>query len=171
MKQVLYRFYDDQDRLLYVGITNTWYQRFHAHEKSAGWFSEVSYVIFERYATRDEVVAAETLAIQTENPIFNKALNPDYETSVIHFQQFKNVAFKGYGADAFHQPVVDLMLLQLEDFQLPRKNAKWAAFIFFGAYNNAVKAGFECRNCEAIFATSQYRVLANQARDEYNATN
>ena len=174
MEQTLYRFFDNQDRLLYVGITNTWYHRFHQHEKSAGWFSQAAKCTFTKYPDREAVIAAENLAIQTESPIHNKAGNPAYESPVDHFQKFKPVLFgKEWTLDG-HDPVTYWIhhVLFEENFEYPRVNTKWAAYVWFSAYNAAkTRDGFECRNCEAIFTTSMYRKLAIEARDEANAAN
>lgn len=169
MEQTLYRFFDSENRLLYVGITNLWYQRFHQHEKDSGWFASAASCTFTKYPDRESVIAAELEAIQTESPLFNKANNPKHESAVDHFQKFKPCIFDDYEFDDFHQPVFKWIRYQVDnDWTWPRKNTKWAAFIWFGAYNAAAKRdGFYCRNCEAIFTTSMYRGLALEAKKEY----
>lgn len=171
MDQVLYRFYDDQDRLLYVGISNTWHQRFHQHEKEAGWFTHAARCTFTRYPNRDAVMAAETQAILTEFPIYNKQQNPSYESAVDHFQRVKFAVFGRFTIDELHEPIMEIIWDYLEHYKMPRKSAKYVAFLWFSAYAEVRKTGFECRNCEALFHHTMYRQLAVDARSEYrNAT-
>jgi predicted GIY-YIG superfamily endonuclease len=77
MKQTLYRFYDQDDNLLYVGITKFFEPRLKQHYKNAGWFFDTAFVRLEHFATRREVELAESFAIQTEKPLYNIAKNPE----------------------------------------------------------------------------------------------
>jgi hypothetical protein len=169
--QVLYRFYDDQDRLLYVGITGSWHQRFHQHEKEAGWFILAVRCTFERHETRESVAEAETKAILTEFPIYNKDQNPNYENSIAHFQRIKFAVFGQLEIDDLHKPLMKKIWDYLDFYKMPRKQAKYVAFLWFSAYSTINKAEFECKNCEALFSHRMYLDLAKQAREEYdNAT-
>lgn len=170
-QQTLYRFFDDQDRLLYVGITNTWYQRFHQHEKEAGWFAHVVRATFEKFPDRESVMAAETAAILSETPIYNKQQNPDYESPTDHFQRIKYAIFAKSQLDELHTPVFDQILAYLVHYKLPKKSAKYAAMLWFSSYYQAQNSGFECRNCEALFHHRMYSQLARDAWEEYNAAN
>jgi excinuclease UvrABC nuclease subunit len=76
-KQTLYRFYDQNDNLLYVGITKFFEPRLKQHYKNAEWFFETAFVRLEHFATRQEVELAESFAIKTEKPRYNIAKNPD----------------------------------------------------------------------------------------------
>lgn len=71
--QVLYRFWNDADELLYVGITARPWERWKQHRAEKAWWEEVAKVTIENFATRAEVKAAETVAIKTENPLYNIA--------------------------------------------------------------------------------------------------
>ena len=77
MKQTLYRFYDQNDQLLYVGITKFFEPRLKQHYKNADWFFQTASVKLEHYQTRQDVEKAESVAIKTEKPIYNIAKNPD----------------------------------------------------------------------------------------------
>jgi predicted GIY-YIG superfamily endonuclease len=172
MDQVLYRFYDDEDRLLYVGITGDWHKRFHQHEKDAGWFGLAVRCTFERFETRDLVIEAETKAITNEFPIYNKDQNPDYENSVAHFQRIKFAVFGQLEIDELHKPLMKIIWEYLDFYKMPRKKARYVAFLWFSAYSTIDKTEMDCRNCEALFGHRMYRDLARQAREEYNnATN
>lgn len=71
----LYRFYDTDGHLLYVGRTTNPGRRWREHEKRAPWFQAVSWVTREVYPTAEAVDVAEREAIANEHPIHNIALN------------------------------------------------------------------------------------------------
>ena len=75
-KQTLYRFYDGNDELLYVGITKFFEPRLKQHYRNAEWFFDTAFVRLEHFATRQEVEMAESYAIKNENPRYNIAKNP-----------------------------------------------------------------------------------------------
>lgn len=70
---VLYRFYDKDAALLYVGITNSPWSRFRAHQRGKTWFKHVVRADMEHFPTREILMAAEAEAIRAEGPIFNIA--------------------------------------------------------------------------------------------------
>lgn len=69
--QCLYRFYDDNEALLYVGITNSLPNRLGQHNESKRWWCDVSVVTVEHYDSREEVLEAEKRAIEFEEPRYN----------------------------------------------------------------------------------------------------
>lgn len=71
MKQKLYRHFDANGSLLYVGISSSITARIAAHKNSSHWFDDVVTIKIESYETREQVLEAELLAIQTEFPKFN----------------------------------------------------------------------------------------------------
>jgi predicted GIY-YIG superfamily endonuclease len=152
MKQTLYRFYDANDDLLYVGISNTWYQRFHQHERTSGWFSRVAHATFESYESREAVEAAELIAIKSENPQFNKASNPAYETATDHFQKIKLWSQSNLEADQLHKSLIEYMKEYRElRPQIKGKQSKWVAMAFLDIYYEIGPQGLiECRNCDAM---------------------
>ncbi|MDF5758773.1 hypothetical protein [Spongiactinospora sp. TRM90649] len=67
----LYRYFDDQDRLLYVGMTNDLSLRTRNHVRASDWMAFAVRSTIERYPSRSEAEAAEHKAISDESPIFN----------------------------------------------------------------------------------------------------
>ena len=67
----LYRFYDEDDRLLYVGITTQACARWAAHAGDKEWFPTVVRATVEHFADRESAAAAEKAAIRTEKPLHN----------------------------------------------------------------------------------------------------
>lgn len=73
MKTTLYRYFDSDGQLLYVGITKNQFDRFASHSKNSQWFSQIATATFEHLDTREQALVAETNAIGTELPKYNKA--------------------------------------------------------------------------------------------------
>lgn len=68
----LYRHFDRDGTLLYVGISLSAIRRTSQH-KTSGWWMRVSRIDIERHPTREKALEAERVAIQTEKPLFNIA--------------------------------------------------------------------------------------------------
>lgn len=75
----LYRYYDDNDVLLYVGITGRGIARNVEHNKSKMWWRYVDHQTVEHFATRHAAEAAERDVIRTFRPPFNKQYNDSHE--------------------------------------------------------------------------------------------
>lgn len=73
----LYRFYDADDRLLYVGITSRVPSRLSQHARDKEWFPYVARASFEHYQHRDDAALAEKKTIKRERPLYNLAHVPD----------------------------------------------------------------------------------------------
>ena len=69
-KGQVYRHYNDDGDLLYVGMSSAFMQRQRSHRKS-DWFAEIAIITVEHYATRGDAIAAEAKAILCENPRYN----------------------------------------------------------------------------------------------------
>lgn len=73
---VLYRFFDADGGLLYVGIAARFWTRFSAHRRTSEFFPEAATVTMQRgFASRDDLLAAEAAAIRAEKPQFNVVHN------------------------------------------------------------------------------------------------
>lgn len=70
---ILYRFFNERGRLLYVGITNSIPGRFTAHRNTKGWWSEVDNCKIEFWPSRPDLEEAERAAIAAEDPRYNIA--------------------------------------------------------------------------------------------------
>ena len=74
MKTQLYRHFDADKKLLYVGISLSAFARLSQHKDHSQWFEQIKTVTLESFDTREEAMAAERKAIRTENPQFNIAM-------------------------------------------------------------------------------------------------
>lgn len=72
MKTYLYRHYDKNNILLYVGISVSHLARLCQHRDKAVWFDEIATVTIQPFPSRQEALFAETDAIIGENPLHNK---------------------------------------------------------------------------------------------------
>ena len=72
---VLYRFYDVEHVLLYVGVTGKLSRRIKQHESTKSWWHKVASIKIERFPSQTDVFAAEKFAIVTEGPIYNGSHN------------------------------------------------------------------------------------------------
>lgn len=72
-RTALYRHYDADAVLLYVGIANDPALRFKAHAHQSVWTQFAARHEGEWFASREEAEAAERVAIREESPLFNKA--------------------------------------------------------------------------------------------------
>jgi len=69
--QYLYRHYDKEGSLLYVGISLSAINRLSQHKVHAHWFEKITQVTIEKFESRKEAIEAEKKAIINENPIHN----------------------------------------------------------------------------------------------------
>lgn len=72
-RTALYRLFDADRRLLYVGIAATPLTRWQAHASDKHWWDDVDVKEIEWCATCAEAEAAEVQAIATEKPLWNKS--------------------------------------------------------------------------------------------------
>jgi len=78
----LYRHYDGDGRLLYVGIAISLHTRTAQHIDKSPWIRWVALSEAEWYVSKAAALKAERIAIQTERPIFNKDHNKGWELLV-----------------------------------------------------------------------------------------
>jgi len=71
----LYRHYDYNSKLLYVGISLNALNRLNQHENNSEWYYQISRVEIEHYATLADALKAEKAAITNELPIYNTTHN------------------------------------------------------------------------------------------------
>ena len=69
----VYRLFDADGLLLYVGITRQGHHRLHEHARDKAWWRDVASATFEHLPTRDAALRREAQAIHTEAPLYNIA--------------------------------------------------------------------------------------------------
>lgn len=72
-RTALYRFYDADVKLLYVGITNDPWRRWREHVREQPWYPQVKHQAVTWYESKFTAERAERAAIRCEHPQFNLA--------------------------------------------------------------------------------------------------
>jgi excinuclease UvrABC nuclease subunit len=73
----LYRAYDGDGRLLYVGISLNAFSRLVEHKRDSGWVEQMVTMTVERFPTREIAEWEERKAIKEHRPIWNRMHNSD----------------------------------------------------------------------------------------------
>ena len=96
MNTCIYRAFDIDGRLLYVGISLWLINRLSGHRRSAAWFEHVATISIERHETRAAAMAAEAAAIISERPLHNIQHRPKIEQAApephLHWSRTKILA-------------------------------------------------------------------------------
>ena len=78
MTTTVYRLFDADGVLLYVGISGNPGRRFNEHSGDKAWWPQVARAEMEHFAEREEAEYEERIAIQYERPVHNVAMRaPD----------------------------------------------------------------------------------------------
>lgn len=67
----VYRAFDADGDLLYVGMTQRPRTRMQQHRRKADWWGDASRIRFSQYPTRNDALQAERSAIHSEKPVYN----------------------------------------------------------------------------------------------------
>lgn len=84
---VLYRYYDTEDVLLYVGISANMPGRLDSHETDSTWMDFAARSTLEHFGDRADAEAAEQAAIEADRPLFNILHNdnPDRVRRIVDY--------------------------------------------------------------------------------------
>lgn len=105
-RTALYRHFDAEGRLLYVGITDGLTQRDKQHAHFSSWHDDVEETKTQWCLSRQHALDLEAVAIRHEKPIHNIACNP-----AKHKTKRKKVAPKE------RNPEVDALVLEIAAFR------------------------------------------------------
>jgi len=75
VSEILYRFYNDSNELLYVGITMHLPERWRKHKRNKPWIDEVTRITLQHFDNRQALELAEREAIENEHPTHNVIYN------------------------------------------------------------------------------------------------
>jgi predicted GIY-YIG superfamily endonuclease len=73
----LYRLFDQDDALLYIGVARRFGTRWHQHAQSKYWWPQVRHQTLEWHPSREAAEAAERAAVKAERPKYNIIFNAD----------------------------------------------------------------------------------------------
>lgn len=150
-EQTLYRFFDAEDNLLYVGISVRVEKRFHDHQKRSTWWDEAVYVTFEKFPNRQSVLQAEAEAIQTESPKYNKDLNPNYESAMDHFQKLKAWVLTDIEPPEDHAFLVEKLKWARSLDPYWKSQSKHMAYQMIEGFPYLTRHNAFCDNCKGIY--------------------
>lgn len=77
-RTAVYRYYDAEDRLLYIGMSEDPALRMKQHAADKPWWAAVADAALEWHSTREAAAEAEVLAIKAEDPLHNRLHSPSY---------------------------------------------------------------------------------------------
>lgn len=106
----LYRFYDDDDTLLYVGLTINPGKRMERHKSDKEWWTEVARIEMEQHLDLEALQTAERIAIQTEKPVHNIRHAETAPQKISNAEKRRTIEWLGYrcisnkGAGCFVRP-------------------------------------------------------------------
>ncbi|CAB4218072.1 GIY-YIG nuclease superfamily [uncultured Caudovirales phage] len=73
----IYRLFNSEDRLLYIGITEDWARRFKQHSRVQPWWDRVASVKLEFVDSLETAQVLEANAIKREHPLHNSSHSSD----------------------------------------------------------------------------------------------
>lgn len=88
----LYRHYDKDDNLLYVGISLSTSRRLSEHKRGSKWFKDIETIKIERFDSRDTAEQAEIEAIKKEKPLHNVVYNDNKPSPMDELYELASLA-------------------------------------------------------------------------------
>jgi predicted GIY-YIG superfamily endonuclease len=168
MNEALYRFFDANHNLLYVGISNNWQARLKQHYKDSEFHWETAYITLEHFNTREQVEEAEKIAIANESPKYNKAFNPNFEDATKHLTKIKYWVYSNIVPDDAHAGIVnELRSLFVIDSDWQNKTAGPIAFYLLEMLPDwAEKYGVDCMECQNAWRSNQIESWSRLFREK-----
>ena len=130
MFTTLYRHYDINDNLLYVGISINAFNRLKQHKKYSEWSNKAVKMLHESFNTREEALIAERNAIKRERPLYNVIHN---DGIIISKEEIDDLSYTVINAknkieDAFYElcNVGHLNSMPAEVYEALRNAIEWA---------------------------------------------
>ncbi len=102
----LYRHYDKDGKLLYIGRSNSFFNRNSQHKTKSYWFKKICNINIEHFKNRNELIFIEEKSIKEEKPLYNIFLQKVVEEKRNHntFIFFvKNKKLRSLGIEAPEQ--------------------------------------------------------------------
>ena len=171
MNTTLYRYFDGDGHLLYVGITKNQFDRFAQHSKNSVWFSQIATATFEHFESRDQALIAETRAIGTELPKYNKAGPVISENGLRHLLSL----VAGELTDNWHRNMtqkISRLMAEINEFSLANEITKlgFAYAASFEWVNDGEVRVIKCQDCTELTSSKWFEYLEDESQsiiDEY----
>jgi predicted GIY-YIG superfamily endonuclease len=165
-KTTLYRYFDSEDRLLYVGITKNIFDRQNAHAKTQPWWHEVNKATFEHLDSREEALSCETEVIAREFPKYNKSgptIDPELRKHLIEI-------ISSSLDDEWHEQLsnkINAFMSEVNDFS-QQPEAYKLAFAIDSSIDWDEHGEYRmiyCPNCQKIIDSSWFRFASAGASE------
>ena len=112
MRAALYRHYDAEGRLLYIGVTTDPDRRTGQHRRYSGWADKIDATLVQWFDDRTDALAAEARAIATESPAHNRGkareyrgcVHPELLADIEAFCGVRGIGFATFGSEALRDP-------------------------------------------------------------------
>jgi hypothetical protein len=150
MLQVLYRFYDPNDCLLYVGISNNWIQRLRSHEKNSPFFALATRVTIEHYEDRESVERAEIESIRNDKPVFNKMHQIDDGSWKSHLRLLLEMATGLIDPDARHRRMFESESWKRLEFEPLDFISEFRAAWHYSTHYTVYRPRMICQACDEL---------------------
>lgn len=153
-KTTLYRAFNNQDELLYVGISNNFMTRLYQHQSKSKWHKLAATMTLQHYETRELAEQAETAAIHNEKPLFNKRDNEDWHNSSTHLLNMLRYE------DTHHTKIVDAqtkIVKAIDDFDHQAERIAVYCYAFQSAIqllcfeDEQEEAEIPCVSCDKLY--------------------
>ena len=94
-KTALYRHYDKDDVLLYIGISLSAVARLKQHQSSSRWFYDTAIMTIEWFDSVEQAREEELCAIKNESPIYNVVHNTNTLIHCPFCNGFASISYEG----------------------------------------------------------------------------
>jgi predicted GIY-YIG superfamily endonuclease len=108
----LYRYFDESETLLYVGMSKSYMTRFAQHKSDKKWIYDVKKITLEIFETRDYAHIKEIEAIEREKPLYNIAHQISFNNNAIDWQR----ALEKFDRD--ERDRIDLVIAKIPSYDL-----------------------------------------------------
>jgi predicted GIY-YIG superfamily endonuclease len=150
----LYRYYDADGSLLYVGITDSISRRAHQHHKNAQWHEFAVSAKLEHFQNRDDALRAESKAIREEEPVYNIAgsnqFDRDYEQ---HWLDLKAGDLK----DPIHLDVLQYIVDGIQSCKVDELSSDKIKSFFTDCLDDIYDNRIPCIACRTLAATKEFK--------------
>jgi predicted GIY-YIG superfamily endonuclease len=156
----LYRYYDANDNLLYVGITDSISRRAHQHQKNSQWHQFAVRADLHHYISREEALEAESMAIAQENPYYNIAGSDQFSIEPNkHWQDLTT----GNLQDPLHQEILEYMICETKLCMNQGISKDQLIYFFVNCIWDIFDSKVPCVACRRLVNSNEFNEASDRA--------
>lgn len=149
----LYRYYDKDGNLLYVGITDSLSRRAAQHNKNAQWHSYAAYATFEHYVSREDALEAESKAIINESPSYNIAGSDQFAIDPIgHWYELISKSLQ----DPVHADVLQYIIDAIDCSKVEELSSDKIKWFFLTCLSDMYDNRIPCVACRTLANSKEF---------------